>query len=75
MLTFFTDDGVIFGLTQANLDRLPTEPIMISYPNGKVVRHLAIIYGKDKPDIIAKLESHGIEIPQVVKDDALDDPL
>ena len=74
MLTFFSDNGVIFGLTRNNLTRLPDEPIMVSYEHARMVKHFAIIFGEDKPAIIAKLREFGVDIPQAVIDSAEEDP-
>lgn len=66
---------MLIGLTKANHERLPTKPIKFEGPYPMRVQDILILYGDDKPAIIAQLEQSGIEIPQEMKDDAARDPL
>jgi hypothetical protein len=75
MLVMFSDDLMIIGLTKLNVERLQTvNPITFKGPYAKPVKDLVIVYGDDKPAILAKLEEGGIEIPQYIRDHARDDP-
>lgn len=62
------------GLTQANLERLPAEPILFRGPHALPVQDFVILTGPDKLAIMKQLEAAGIEFSQDMKDAVALDP-
>ena len=74
MLQAYQDDLLIVGVTRGNIDRLTAhQPMKIDLI--KPVARVLVVFGDTKPDIIAELESAGMQFEQSHKDAADKDPL
>lgn len=71
----YAGDRLFVGVTRGNVDRLTAgQPMRVALMDHKAVREIVVLFGEDKPAILAQVEAAGMEIPQAVKDSAAADP-
>ena len=76
MIQAYAGDKLIVGVTRGNIDRLTAgKPMRVQIVEHANVREILVVFGEDKPSILAQLEAAGAEIAQAMKDSAAADPL
>lgn len=75
MIQLYSGTVLVLGITKRNVDLLLDDrPIKVELQ--RPIDKMIIIFGKDKPSIIRKVESStGMEVPEAVKKEAERDPL
>lgn len=76
MIQAYMGDMLLLGVTRGNIERLTAgKPIHVQVVDHATIRRVGVVFGEDKPAIIAQLEAAGVEIAQAMKDSAAEDPL
>ena len=75
MIQLYSGELCVLGLTAENIKRLTAGKPIHWTPVKPVTSDVMIIFGVDKPAILAELEAAGMHFPEAIKQSAQDDPL
>lgn len=76
MIQVYCGDKLIVGVTRGNIDRLTAgQPMVMRIVDYLRIRDVIVLFGEDKPAILEQCEAAGMEIPEVIKEWAVADPL
>lgn len=75
MIQAYIGTRLVVGVTRGNIDKLTNgHPILIELLKRHSVREIVVLFGEDKPAILAEMEAAGLEIAEAWKESARNDP-